>query len=208
MRFNINSPFMDFMTTTVQFIALNIIFLLCCLPVITIGPAVAALYQVIMRETRGEHGYLIRKFFRHMKEMFVQALLTFLLLAAVILLLIFNLAFWNAMEGILAGIIVVLLILLLVIMIIITIYVFPLMARFQNSFRRTLRNAFYIALTNRRTTVFLLLIHLIAAGILYIFPPGKVFMLLIGFSFIAYCNSYLLGKVFKQYEPDSETGIS
>lgn len=200
MKFSFNSRFMDYLNTATQFVLLNIIFLLCCLPVITIGPAVAALYQIILREVRGEHGYLVRKYFVHFKEMFSQAFFTFLLLMIVSLLLLFNLVFWNAMEGLFAGVVVVIMVILLFITTCVAIYVFPLMARFQNSFLKTLKNAFLIAATNPRTTLILVLIHALTVAVVRFFPSGKVFLLLIGFSFVAYCNSYLLNKVFRKYE--------
>ncbi|HWT73129.1 MAG TPA: DUF624 domain-containing protein [Mobilitalea sp.] len=204
MKFNFNSPLMDFLNTTAQYIALNIVFLLCCVPIITIGPAIAALYQVTLREIRGEHGYLIRKFFQHFKEMFLQSFFTFLLLLAVVLILLYNIAFWNGLGSTLSNIIIVLLSLLLLIAACIVIYVFPLMARFNNGFIQTIKNAFFIALTNPKSTIFLLVIHALVVFVIIIFPPSKVFMLLIGFSFIAYCNSYLLNKVFKKYEAQED----
>lgn len=199
-----NSPLMDFLNTTAQFVILNILFILCCLPIVTIGPAIAALYQVILREARGEHGYLIRKFFQHFKEMFLQAFFTSLIFSGVILILLFNLAFWQAFQGAAANIIIVILYILFIITACTLIYVFPLMARFKNSLMQTIKNAFFIAFTNLKETAFLLVIHAITAGILIIFPPSKVFMLFVGVSFIAYCNSYLLKKVFKKYEPEEE----
>lgn len=204
MKLSYSSPLMDFLNTTVQFIALNIIFILCCLPIITIGPAVAALYQVILREIRGEHGYLIKKFFHHFKEMFVQSFFTSLLLLSVILILLYNIMFWNELNSILATVINVLLYILLLVSVCIVIYVFPLMARFKNGFQKTIKNAFFIALANLKATISLLVIHALTVGIIYIFPPSKIFMLFIGFSFVVYCNSYILNKVFKLYEPKEE----
>lgn len=195
---------MEYMTNIAQFILLNLIFLLSCLPVVTIGPSIAALYQVVMRETRGEHGYIIRKFFLHMKEMFLQAFLTSLTFGALILLLIFNVSFWNAMSGALAGIIVIFLYIILFLVVCSFLYVFPLMARFKNSFITTLKNSLLIAVTNPKTTLILLAIHALTAAIVYYFPPAKVFLLLIGFSFLAYCNSFLLNKVFQRYEGESD----
>lgn len=208
MRFHFNSPLMEYMNTAVQFIGLNFLFILCCIPIVTIGPAVAALYQVTLRESRGEHGYIFRTFFRYFKEMFMQSIFTFILGTAVVLLLLFNIIFWNNLSSAFSDIIVVLLVILLFLVSCTVIYVFPLMARFKNSFGNTIKNSFLIAVTNLKTTIGLLLIHAITVGILMIFPPGKVFMLLVGFSFIAYCNSYLLNKAFKQYEPSVDTGYS
>lgn len=204
MKININSPLMDYLNTIAHFIALNFIFILCCLPIITIGPAVAAMYQVTLREIRGEHGYLIKKFFQHFKEMFLQSFSTSLFTLAIFLLILFNISFWNELDSTLASIINVLLYLVLAVITCIIIYVFPLMARFKNGYLQTIKNAFFIALTNLKSTFSLLAIHAITIATLYFFPPSRVFMLLIGFSFLAYCNSYLLNKVFRPYEPVEE----
>lgn len=69
MRIKPDSPIMDYLNTCVHFIALNIVFVICCLPILTIGPAITAPYQVTLREARGEHGYLLRYFFKSFKEM-------------------------------------------------------------------------------------------------------------------------------------------
>lgn len=207
MKFNMNSPLMDYITTVTQFIALNLIFIICCLPIITIGPAIAALYQVIMRETRGEHGYLIRKFFQHFKEMLLPAFFISLLLAIITFILLFNIAFWNELDTTFANVFIVLLYIMLIGVTCCFIYIFPLLARFKNSFLQTIKNAIFIALTHVKVTILLLIIHALAFSFLYFFPPSKIFMILIGFSFLAYCNSYLLQKVFQQYEATDNIDI-
>lgn len=200
MKFNMNSPLMDFLTTTAQFVALNIIFIICCIPIVTIGPALAALYQVIMRETRGEYGYLFRKYFQHFKEMFLQSFLTSVFLGVILLILLFNVGFWNTMEGVLANVIIVIVYIMLLVAACTGIYVFPLMARFKNGFLQTIKNAFYIALTNPKATIILIVIHVLITAALIYFPLSQIFMVFVGFCFIVYCNSYVLLRVFKKYE--------
>ena len=51
MKINLDSPVIVFLTTVADFMMLNILFILCCAPVITIGPAVSALYTITMRES-------------------------------------------------------------------------------------------------------------------------------------------------------------
>ena len=66
-----------------------------------------------------------------------------------------------------------------------------------------MKNAFFVAITHPKLTLGL-------AGILavYLFfcfgfsDFAKVFMILLGFSFLAYCNSMLLVKVFQDYEEE------
>ena len=74
MKLNLDSPVLDYVNTLLSYIVLNLLFILCCIPVITIGPAVAALYAVMLREARREYGYLYRSFLRAFREMFFQAL--------------------------------------------------------------------------------------------------------------------------------------
>ena len=50
------NPVLDFINTLCNFVALNLVFLITCLPVITIGTALSSLYSVTLREARGEYG--------------------------------------------------------------------------------------------------------------------------------------------------------
>lgn len=200
MRLSLDNPVLDYMNTVVQFIALNLVYLICCLPVITIGPATAALYQVTLREARREHGYLIRKFFRHMKEMFVQGMVAFLFFAALLSVAVYALVFWFALGTPMASAAFTVTALLAVIVFGAMIYVFPLMARFQNSLLGTIKNAFLFALSNPGYSFVLILIQVFLVSLLYLFPVMKVFMVAIGFAFTAYCNSFLFGRLFRPYE--------
>jgi hypothetical protein len=196
-----NSPFMDFMNTTAQFIALNFCFLLCCLPIITIGPALAAMYQVLLREARGEHGYLVRKYWQHFRKMFRQGVLTFLLFLILILLLAFSAVFWMNTDSPFSTAITVVLAFFAAIVFCGMIYSFPLMARFENGFWQTIKNAFFIALSNTKTTLILLLLHITVFGLFYLFQGFKMFMLLIGFAFFTYLFAFIFTKLFRTYEP-------
>ncbi len=203
MKFNINSPVMDFMNTTAQYVGLNILFLISCIPIITIGPALAAMYQVLLREARGEHGYIIKKYWQHFKEMFVQGLLTFLLFMVLLAVGLFSLIFWYGMSGNLAIIINIIILILMLSIISAMIYVFPLMARFQNSFGRTIKNAFFIALSNIKYTAGFLVIHLFVIGMVWLFSAARIFMFVIGFAFVTYCCAYIFTKLFRKYELES-----
>ncbi|HEX3022486.1 MAG TPA: hypothetical protein VHP81_08855, partial [Lachnospiraceae bacterium] len=102
--------------------------------------------------------------------------------------------------GIIANVFIVLIYIMLLAAVSTVIYVFPLMARFKNSILQTIKNAYYIALTNPIDTIKLIVIHALVMAILYYFPLSHIFMLFVGFSFIIYINSYVLLKVFKKYE--------
>ena len=56
MKLNINSPVLQFLNTFTEFVLLKAVFLLTCIPLITIGASITALYTGTLREARGEEG--------------------------------------------------------------------------------------------------------------------------------------------------------
>ncbi len=199
MKFNPDSPFFQFMNTLASFIALNVLFLLTCLPVITIGPALCALYDVTMQEARGEYGYLIRSYFRSFWKNLRKGILLFLLLAAFGMILLFNLVFWYQMNTVSGTIISFVLTLAAGAYLFILLYVFALTARFENSLKETLKNSFLLAVNYKKQTILLFLLPAAAIGACIIMHQAKIFMILVGFSFLVYCQAFLLNQVFKNY---------
>ena len=94
MKINLGSPVIVFLTTVADFMILNILFILCCAPVITIGPAVSALYTITMREARHEGGYIFKPFFKAFKNNFKQAFLLSILYLIIGAIFVFGVKFW------------------------------------------------------------------------------------------------------------------
>lgn len=200
MRFRYDSPFFEFMNTLAAFIGLNVVFLITCLPVVTIGPALTALYTVTMQEARKEHGYIFSTYFKAFKSSFKPSFLGGLFYLFIGAVLLFNLAFWSAMGTVLGNIILLLITFAVVVAVISFLYTFPLLARFDGSLKQMLKSAFPIAMTHRKYTLALLGVQAVAVAFCLLVPLAKIFMVLLGFSFLAYCNSFLFIKVFRDYE--------
>lgn len=201
MKLNLDSPVIDYINTLVSYIILNLLFLLCCLPVITVGPAVAALYRVTLHEARKEYGYLYRSFLRYFKETFFSALAVSFFFLALILFVSFSMVFWYSYSGVLQAAASFLLAALLVIIWGAVIYSFPLLARFQNTVRQTVKNAFCMAVAHSGYTFLLIIIDGAVSTLFYFFPIFRVFMLAVGFVFTALCKCLLLSVIFAKYEP-------
>lgn len=75
MKINLDSPILSFLSTVADFMILNIMFIICCAPIITIGPAFSALYTIMMREVRHENGYIFKPFLKAFKNNFKQSFL-------------------------------------------------------------------------------------------------------------------------------------
>ena len=78
-----------FLSKIGDLVVANLLFILCCIPVITIGPAMTALYHCTLRMVKGNDSSTSKTFFRAFKQNFVQSLVIWLgiLLAGVILFL-------------------------------------------------------------------------------------------------------------------------
>ena len=183
----------------------NILFLLCSIPVITLGASAAALYTVSFQMVRGGEKQIARTFFSAFSRNFGQAtLLTviFFLLGAGLFLDLrvmqanpgaFPLVFWVG-SGLLA------------LAAAITLpFAFALQARFENSVWKTLKNAFVLAVTHP-------LIALVAAALallplaLLLFAPyylllSSIFWFLFGFSLTTIANSWLMNRVLQPWIP-------
>ena len=61
-------------------ICLNVMWVICCIPIITIGASTTALYTVMLRMVKNEEGYIFRGFLKAFKSNFKQSTLIWLIL--------------------------------------------------------------------------------------------------------------------------------
>lgn len=200
LKFHLENPLIDYINTLVSFVALNFIFLLCCIPVITIAPALTAMYTVTLHEVKGENGYIIRTYCRQFGRNFGQPFVTGICLSVLLLIVGFAAVFWNEMGTAASSAAAVILLAAAVVIYSAMMYAFPLMARYQNSWKQTVKNALYMAAGHPACTVILLAMDVVFFAFLCLSDMGKLFMGIVGFSFMAMCKSVIFAKVFDQYE--------
>lgn len=208
MKFRIDSPFFQFMNMFASFVGLNIVFLVTCIPIVTIGPALTALYTVTMQEAREEHGYIFSTYFKAFRSNLLQSAAAFLLYLLLGSVLLFNIVFWGNLGTIAGNAVLFFLTFVSVIAVISFLYTFPLLARYRNTLGRTLRNAFPVAMAHRKYTLALLGIQAAVIAACAWIPQAKIFMVILGFSFLAYFNSWILVRVFRDYEEDNDAAAS
>ena len=99
---NPDNAVMQFITKIVYSVYLNILWFICCLPIVTIGASTTALFYVTMKMVRNEEGNITRNFFHSFKENFKQSTLVWLMLLALGIILgidgyvLYHLRFENA----------------------------------------------------------------------------------------------------------------
>lgn len=203
--FNFDSPIMRFMTGVADLMVLNVVWLICCIPVVTIGPACVAMCYVVRYIAEGETLPVLRTFFQVFRDNFKQGLALFLILLAPLCLavLYFLMAFTGRLEYNPA--LKYLSYFAIVVICAVCSYVYPLLAHFDNTIRNTLKNAFLLPLFNPLLALIVTALNLLP--VLLFLIDGKL-MLLYGFfwlaggcSLTALINEKLLGKLFSWYVP-------
>lgn len=183
---------------------LNFCFLISCIPVVTVGGALTALYSVNLRMVRGEEGNVFADYWKAFRDNFRQGTGIWLLLAA--LAGLFALDFWalNQLSGPVSFVLKILLGVLLLVVLAAAQYAFAYTARFSDTFGVTLKNSLMICGANLLPTASLLCMSFLAAFVslysLGFFLRAIYIWLALGFSTLNYLQSFLLRRVFAQYE--------
>lgn len=186
----------------------NLLFVVCSLPVVTIGASATAMYYVLGRIRRQE-GTVTKDFFRSFRENFRQATLYWGVLLLVALALYWNFRLISGWTGTLYSVMMVLLILVSWFAVSWGSLVFPLLSRFDNTSAVTARNAGILVLAVPLRTLVAVAINALPVA-LAVFLPGvfalaAVLWLFCLFSAGAYGILCLLSPVFTQLEKSGET---
>lgn len=190
-------------------IILNILFVICSLPVFTIGATTTAMYYVVLKMVKNEESYISRNFFRSLKQNFKQATIIWLALlaGAVLLFFDFNIVSQAGSVGMFKFIAIGLYFILLL-WGMIFVYVFPLLAKFDNTVKNTLKNALKMAVCHFPWTILLLAITCVP--MFFTLNYGAVLMIglffwpAIGFALTSFLNSKIFTKIFARYIPEEE----
>lgn len=194
---------MRFLSRMADLIILNVVALLCCIPIITIGASLTAMHYVLLKMVRNEEGYIVKSFFKSWKENFKQATLLWLPLLLFFILFIGDLLIFRYSGVEFPQILKALLFAAAAFVYMITCYLFPLQARFENTIKNTWKNALLMSICSfPRTVVMMVLYTLPFFACLYIMTIPLVFFF--GLSLPAYLSAMLYNKIFKKFEPEEE----
>ncbi|MCR4755598.1 MAG: DUF624 domain-containing protein [Lachnospiraceae bacterium] len=208
--FGLDSPFVQFMNRVADLMLLNILFLVCCIPVITIGDAITAMFYVTLKMTRNEESYIIKSFFRSFKQNFLQATgiwLIFVLAGSVWVVdyyIVSGRIGVSLNSGTMINVLQVLLIGVLVFYLFTFTFVFPVLSKFDNTVKNTLKNAFLMSIRHFPVTLSCIAIWIIVALLIVYIPIIRMLSIFLLFSLGAFCCSFMFVKVFDRYIPQEE----
>lgn len=183
--FNMDNAFFRFMGKLFDVVALNLVFIIVCIPIVTIGPAISALYYASVKSIRRDRSYPVKEFFKAFKRDFRQSFIVGLILALAGTIIYVDIRFvidfinndFTAMRYVY----------LVIGMVIsfISVYIFPLISRFSLKISELFKLSFYLALRHLLTTVVSLILLFggfvlvyISVGLALLFVPVVVNLLI------------------------------
>lgn len=204
--FNYDSSLMRFLTRLADVIILNILFIICCIPFITIGTALTAMYSVTLKMAGNREGYIFKSFFKAFKENFKICTLCWLLFSALAGIIYADIRLIPDIPGKISIMLKPAFFAVGIVLFIIFSYIFPYIARFENSLKCSLKNSFIIAILNLPYTILILAVSIIPFIFTAIAGIEKIgiFWIMLGFGLIAYVNSFIFRIIFYKYEPHDE----
>ena len=197
--FSYDSKFSQLLMKLCYACYLNLLWLLCSLPVFTIGASTTALYYASLKVVRGEESYVGRLFFRAFRENFRQATVLWLILLGIGLFLgadgyiLYHLRAASAgTAAIFWTLILALVIAVSVVYVIVLEYVFPLLASVSNTNRAMLKNSFLIGTHYLFATILVFAVHFaMFFAIVAVFTPLIVF----GEGLCALLSAWVLNRI-------------
>lgn len=197
--FSIENPVWQFINKLLHVLLLNLLWVVCSIPIITMGASTTAVYYVTLKLVRDEEGYTIKSFFDSFKTNFKQATLIWIILLLVGIFLGVDLTVYLGASSVgAAGLVLMAAFFAVsVLFVFVNIYAFALLARFDNTVIGTLKNALILAIRHLPYSILMTSSNVILTAVGFLlFPP----ILLMGMGLTAFVNSWFLVKVFDRYE--------
>lgn len=207
--FSLDSPIMSFLNKLSDLIILNLLFLVCSLPIITIGASMTAMCYVTLRIRDDEGEGIVKDFFKAFRQNFVQATIIWIILMLLAGVLLVDYHFVGVLDGTAQQIIRVLLPICAVILGVVSLYIFFIQARFQNTILNTFRNTLTLAVINAPGCL-AAVVSVAAIWKLITFDAntlsfGLLVFPVIGFSGLAKLNCFLLCRKISGLAPKNKT---
>ena len=176
-----------FLRVLCDLMVLNVLWLICCIPIITVGPATSALCCVSLKLARGEPTATVRTFFEALKQNFVQALLLGLIGLAGFAVAVVDWLFALSQQGSLRTLYFVVGVIVSAVVLAYWAWVFALNAGFENSLRGTIKSGLSLAFVEPGKTLLIWIAFAIPV-LCFLFLPEAV-VIYIGWAYILFAVS-------------------
>ena len=192
-----DGKFVKVLNRIADLVGLNLLAILFCIPIITIGASITAVYGCIFRIQEKREGYLTKDFWKLFKECFRSSTIIYLVGVAVVAMLYLDYQIFATDSRL--DILQVLVVAGGIVVAEIFTYAFPMESYFENSLKATVKNALLLGISNIPYTLLMLGINVFPFFLVARIPVTFGIWFLIGISGVAWINSFFLKKIFSKF---------
>lgn len=208
--FDLDGPLFSAMSTLTNLVVLNIMFCICCVPIITIGASSTALHECVQEllEEKKEKG-LVRRFLKSFKKNFGRSTVIWLFCLIVIGVLFLYQRVVNTMAGSLGQSYQIVFYILCIVFLFGFQYLFPMQAKFNRPVKFTLKYSWLLSAAALPWT----LASILSTGILVyvsffmntnVIWTAVYLWVIAGFAVASYINNIFFLKAFEKMMPEKE----
>lgn len=198
--FDIDSPIIHILNKVADLMWLNILTMICCIPIFTVGASLTAMHYMALKIVRDEECYITKGFFKAFKENFKKATAIWLILVVVIALLAGDFYIINKTELEFSKWVKFGITFVGVLVILTATFVFPLLAKFDNTVMRTIKNAAMVGILQFPRTILMIVFAALPVLAMYFSWRLFPFVFLFGLSLPAFLSAMTYNKFFQTLE--------
>lgn len=195
---------MEILNKLGEIILLNIVFLICCVPVLTIGSALTSFYYAMIKSVRRERGGPVREFMSSMKRTLGKGIL--LTIGIIVWMTLLYLGVRMAWTG--AGETVTFTLALYTVAILLSgcvlIYIFPVLSRFEMRMAQIIKLSFVMSIRFMHVTAAVAVGSAALGWLLIRYLPVACVLVVPGLW--CYAVTFLMEKALKHYMPEAKPG--
>lgn len=195
--FNCDSNFSQYVNKVADLMIVNVLTLICCLPIITIGASLTAMHSVVLKIHRNGECYVAKLFFKAFKENLKQSTAIWLIYLAVFVLFLLDMTIITQSNLEISEFLEYGLYVVAIMSTLSLVWVFILQSRYENKVTTMIKNAFLIGVTRPFRSILMVLVACIPILIVLAYAPiGMPILILFGFTLPGLLQAILYSKVF------------
>ena len=204
--FDTDNFLMRFCEKVLDIVTVNLLFVVSCLPIVTIGVAKISLYQTIFEVKSSRRVPVFKTYMRAFKQNLKLGLQLGLLELGIFLISVVDLSLFGGQTGLGFQLIKAICLGILIFLTLVMLASYPIAARYDLTWKEALQKGLLLVSFNFVWFFLMLAIILLIIMLLYLsgftLVLGGSAFLLFGFGLLAFCQAGLMEKLFAKYQAD------
>jgi len=201
--FRYDNKFFEVLGKITDIVILNLLCIISCLPIVTIGASITAAYSVAIKMIKDEETYIVKEFIRSFKENFKTSTIVWTIMLIIGGVLLFDFYMSRlVLNELISKVLQFIFTMISIIYTFTLAYVFPIISKFENTTKNTMINSALISIQNLPYTVIIVILNLSPLLLINLFSSywGHIIFLytIIGFGIIICINSIFFDKIFNK----------